>query len=277
MAGRIRSIKPEILDTKRTAALSHEAWRLFVSMITLADDYGNLIAEPRRLEGAVFWASPTSTPIEELVVELVAAELVHVYESRGCLFAHLTGWAEHQRVDKPGPAKADKPEEGQLIANIRERLANGSRMAREAPGKIRTGLEGIGREGSGSKPEGRQRPASPERPPNDSRRVVEAWEAGWVERFKPEGGKAPPATDPDYKQAKNLIATYGLDETLKLVTRFLDDTDSFVAERGHMLRDLPSRVARYAKGDGPLFKAKGNIAPSAHVEHGYDATSEFGT
>jgi hypothetical protein len=136
VAGRIRSIKPEILDTKRTAALSHEAWRLFVSMITLADDYGNLIAEPRRLEGTVFWASPIEAPIGDLMVELVAAELITVYESRGCLFAHLTGWKEHQRVDKPGPSKADKPEEGKSVADIRERLANGSRAARKNSGGI---------------------------------------------------------------------------------------------------------------------------------------------
>jgi hypothetical protein len=119
-------------------------------------------------------------------------------------------------------------------------------------------------------PEEKAAPAAP----NDSRLVVEAWEAGWIARFKPTDGKAPPATGADYKNAKGLIATYGLQKTIELVSRFLDDTDRWVAERGHMLRDLPSRVARYAKGDGPLFK-HGNTAPSANFAEAGDKTAEY--
>lgn len=119
-----------------------------------------------------------------------------------------------------------------------------------------------------------KKPAAP-REPTPVFQVVEAWRIGWAERFKPDSGRAPEPTDADWKQAKNLLGAHTLDETLALVTRFLDDTDKFVAERGHMLRDLPSRVARYAKGDGPLFRA-GNHAPMAHVEATRDATEEFG-
>lgn len=111
-------------------------------------------------------------------------------------------------------------------------------------------------------------------PPTDCYRVVEAWQTGWAERFKPASGRPPEANDADWKQAKNLLAAHGLDATLALVTRFLDDTDKFVAERGHMLRDLPSRVARYAKGDGPLFRP-GNTAPSANFAEPGDVKEQY--
>ena len=44
MSGRIRTIKPELLDDAVTAGLSDMAFRLFVSSIVLADDYGRLRA-----------------------------------------------------------------------------------------------------------------------------------------------------------------------------------------------------------------------------------------
>lgn len=44
---RIRTLKPEILEDARTAGLSDAAFRLFVAMIVLADDHGNLRADDR--------------------------------------------------------------------------------------------------------------------------------------------------------------------------------------------------------------------------------------
>lgn len=42
MAGRIRSIKPEILDDEKCASLSH---------LEIADDYGNLRGDPDYVRG----------------------------------------------------------------------------------------------------------------------------------------------------------------------------------------------------------------------------------
>ena len=49
MAGRIRSIKPELLDDEVAAGLSDAAWRLFVSSWILADDHGCFRAGARYL------------------------------------------------------------------------------------------------------------------------------------------------------------------------------------------------------------------------------------
>jgi hypothetical protein len=135
MGARIRSIKPQILENERTAELSHEAWRLFVSMITLADDYGNLHAAPARLVGAVFWGREAEAPIQNLLGELVDAGLVHLYAANGHACAHLLGWREHQRVDKPGKPRVPAPilpsggGSGERIEETREAPEN----SRETP------------------------------------------------------------------------------------------------------------------------------------------------
>jgi hypothetical protein len=54
MSGRIRTIKPELLEDDKTARLSHEEWRTFVSLLLIADDHGNCRANPKYLDGAIF-------------------------------------------------------------------------------------------------------------------------------------------------------------------------------------------------------------------------------
>src|ERR1700730_17376455 len=98
MGGRIRSIKPELLEDERTAGLSHVAFRLFMGLILLSDDYGNLRATPALLAGSVFWAQSVDDVVPVLQ-ELVTAGLVRLYTVRGQRYGHLTGWARHQRVD----------------------------------------------------------------------------------------------------------------------------------------------------------------------------------
>lgn len=103
MSGRIRTIKPELLEDAKTANLSHLEFRLFVSMILMADDYGNLRATPSLIVGNAFWGTKDNpADIESATAELEEVGLVRTYEIRGQLYAHVCGWAKHQRVDKPG-------------------------------------------------------------------------------------------------------------------------------------------------------------------------------
>jgi hypothetical protein len=104
---RIRTLKPEILDNPRTAKLSHAAWRLFVSAIVLADDYGNVGAEPAWLGGAAFWGRPAD--VAGALDDLAASGLVERYEVRGQAYMHIAGWAQHQRVDHPGKPMVPGP------------------------------------------------------------------------------------------------------------------------------------------------------------------------
>jgi len=103
MSGRIRTIKPELLEDAITARLSHLEFRLFVSMILMADDYGNLRATQSLIVGSAFWGTGDSAAdVESAMAELEEVGLVRTYELRGQLYAHVCGWAKHQRVDKPG-------------------------------------------------------------------------------------------------------------------------------------------------------------------------------
>jgi len=98
-------LKPELITDERTAALSNGAFRLFVSMILLSDDYGNVRAWPEYLRKTIFWALPRgqlrNLRIDELFDELIRARLIESYTVRGQTYAHITNWAKHQRIDRP--------------------------------------------------------------------------------------------------------------------------------------------------------------------------------
>lgn len=143
---RIRSIKPELLEDEKTGLLSHPAWRLFVSSILLADDYGNFRANPRLVAGSVFWGHQ-DVDIPALLRELGDTGLVRFYSVKGQRYAHICGWSEHQRVDKPGkplcpgPEKAE-PEEKRGSGEIPGERSGDSCDSRGIPGI--PGLTGTG-------------------------------------------------------------------------------------------------------------------------------------
>lgn len=109
MAGRIRSIKPEILDDEVTANLDHLEWRLFVSTWLVADDYGNLRADPRQICGATLWAKETPETVAVALARLVELRLLTHYTVRGQSYLNITGWPKHQKVDKPGKPRMPGP------------------------------------------------------------------------------------------------------------------------------------------------------------------------
>lgn len=108
---RIRTIKPEILSDARTAGLSDASFRLFISAISLADDYGNLPGDERWLKSQIWWAHDTPPRIAEILRELRRANLVTVYAVRDQTYLHLNGWTKHQRVDNAGKPLVPRPDD----------------------------------------------------------------------------------------------------------------------------------------------------------------------
>jgi hypothetical protein len=108
MSGRIRSIKPEILEDEKTARLSDREWRLFVSMFSLADDYGNLRGSAEWISGQTLWAfgMPVISSELEHIEEL---GLVESYDVAGQRYLHITNWGKHQKVDNPGKPRVPRP------------------------------------------------------------------------------------------------------------------------------------------------------------------------
>jgi hypothetical protein len=120
MSGRIRSIKPELLEDAVTAGLSDMAFRLFIGCILLADDYGNLRFEPAWLRGQVYWSRDVdseqfSSAVEELSV------VVTPYEVKGQRYGAIKNWAKHQKVSHPGKPRVPG------LAEALPRVSGGSR------------------------------------------------------------------------------------------------------------------------------------------------------
>lgn len=112
MAGRIRSIKPEILEDEKTAALPHLEWRLFVSLWLIADDYGNLRGDPTYVLGQTLWATgETRGTIATALEHLAGVGLLVRYVVRGQSYCHIAGWAKHQKVTHPGKPRMPGPDE----------------------------------------------------------------------------------------------------------------------------------------------------------------------
>lgn len=134
---RIRTIKPEILTDEKTAGLSDTSWRLFVSCIVMADDYGNFRASPAFLHSQVFWANATYPDACAKALETLARlSLVSLYKVAGQQYGHIVGWAKHQRVDHPG--KPLCPRENQGTSTSYE---NSSRESQEDSASIHESLK----------------------------------------------------------------------------------------------------------------------------------------
>lgn len=132
MAGRIRSIKPELLDDEAVSGLSDEAWRLWVSSWLLADDYGNCRAGDKYLAALVWQDSTRSPRVAEILRELRRASRVVVYVNGEDRYLHIRNWERHQRIDNAGKARVPASDhadsrtwdesrgESQKVAAVRE-------------------------------------------------------------------------------------------------------------------------------------------------------------
>lgn len=115
---RIRTLKPEILEDQKTAALDDTSWRVFVSLIILADDYGNGRADPRWLSGQILWMQgDRSKTMRETLATLsrdsregARDSLITLYEVHGQPYFSIRQFKRHQKVDHPGKPRVPGPE-----------------------------------------------------------------------------------------------------------------------------------------------------------------------
>ena len=107
MAGRIRTIKPEILEDEVVASLSDEAWRMWVASWALADDHGNVRASVKYL-AALIWQD-TNRDVSGALAELIRTKRFEPYAVNGSRFIHIRNWDKHQRVDNAGKPRVPTP------------------------------------------------------------------------------------------------------------------------------------------------------------------------
>lgn len=99
---RIRSIKPEFWTSEQITRCSPLSRLLFIGLWNFCDDAGIHPASARRLRLEVFPGDDIDDEqIEAMIDELIVVNLVERYEAAGEKYWHVTGWAKHQRIDRP--------------------------------------------------------------------------------------------------------------------------------------------------------------------------------
>src|SRR5262245_17332452 len=116
---RIRSLKPEALQHRKVGRLSDRAFRLWVAMLTQADDEGRLIADPEWLRQIAWSYHPdvTSECVAEALKELATVGLVNLYSrfltrhlrAIATPLAAFPSWHDHQKIDRPTPSRYPSP------------------------------------------------------------------------------------------------------------------------------------------------------------------------
>lgn len=115
MAGRIRTIKPELREHAGFAALTDGAARMFLMLYTLVDDAGRCPADPGFLAGAVFFGRPRKPHVVgQLLTELEGAGLVVTYQVNGARFLAIDAWSTkgsvtYQVISHPQPSRYPAP------------------------------------------------------------------------------------------------------------------------------------------------------------------------
>jgi hypothetical protein len=297
MAGRIRSIKPEILDDEQVSTLSDEAWRMWVSMWLLADDCGNCRAGDRYLASLVWQDSTRSPRVAEILRELLGSR-VEVYEVNGERYAHIRNWEKHQRIDNAGKPRVPRPDDENSIAWVPSRggspnLAD-SRESRRLTSDLRppiTDLRPTTTESPPVKPEVEQpafalvEPAKPPKPRRVRKPAPQGLQAGiehfvkrWVVVKKPADGLPPTLQDADVQVLIGLLRAHPLSTVTAWIDRYLVDDDPWLAKQGHTLRHLGRRVDAYRATKQQGRDLTRGYAPAPEgVPEGVtrDATEEF--
>lgn len=102
---RIRTIKPEALQHRKVGRLSDRAFRLWIGLITQADDLGRLRWDLEQYRVIVWGYHEEIGPgvVQEALDELLESGLVVEYGDQEPLLA-LPSWGDHQKVDHPRPS-----------------------------------------------------------------------------------------------------------------------------------------------------------------------------
>lgn len=232
---RIRTLKPEILEDEKTASLDDHAWRLFVSLIVLADDYGNVRAHPEWLAAQVFWGSSRDSRISsresrESLARLSRGGLISLYQFNSDKYAHIVNWDRHQRVDKPGKPRIPSPDD--------PKSSTWSISSRENPGVSRGSRESLATD-LGPRTIGSRTldHIGPIKPKNSLELIVDRLSARWLAHFEPGKRRV------SQRQQAHLAARLKSGRTEEELARCIDfiANDPWHQEQGQVRLELACR------------------------------------
>jgi hypothetical protein len=105
-------IDPSIWDDEDVNLLSYRAFKLYIALISNADDYGKLEASTRRLRAIAFRYDEgvTSGDVESMVAEIKQyIRGIVFYSADGKEYAKLLNWDRYQKVDHPKTSLIPEP------------------------------------------------------------------------------------------------------------------------------------------------------------------------
>lgn len=104
--------------------------------------------------------------------------------------------------------------------------------------------------------------------------VIAAYSDDW-KALHSANGQGPALDGADRSALVRLYDRFGPDETIALLKRFVSDPDPFIAKRGHMLRDLESRLNAYRAKPVEAPRVNGQLPLSSSVTDETRARRKF--
>jgi uncharacterized phage protein (TIGR02220 family) len=145
---RIRTLKPEHKFHRKVGPLSDRAYRLWIGLLTEADDAGRLSGDLPQLLGLIFPYQRALKPLDlqKALDELTTAGLLRAYTVQGTPHLAFPSWTDHQRINRPYPSSIPPPIDDSL--NVHGTLREDSVSDHGTLPPEWNGMEGKGRERS---------------------------------------------------------------------------------------------------------------------------------
>jgi hypothetical protein len=107
---RIRTVKPEFWISEKVGKLSRDARLVFIGLFNMADDEGRFRAATSMVAGALLpYDDDGSRVVRHAMDELERRGLIRTYVVDDCSYGFITGFAEHQAIDRPKASKLPAP------------------------------------------------------------------------------------------------------------------------------------------------------------------------
>jgi hypothetical protein len=185
---RIRTIKPEFFTSLTIADLPLTARLTFIGLWTHADDAGRCVDDPRLIKAAVWPLDDRTASDIELDLKLLSeSSLITRYVLNQKRYLAVTGWKEHQRINRPTDSKLPAPEEGKplppepVTRNNGDSLSTHAHFSEDSP-QERKGKEG-NREGKGNPPTPRDQSGEPPVEQTGERHIADRMTDAFLNRF----------------------------------------------------------------------------------------------
>lgn len=115
---RIRTIKPEFFTSEQVIELRPLTRLTFIGMWPFCDDHGVHVGSIKTLKAEIYPADDvTLAELRGMVDELITRRLLVEYSANGKFYWHVTGWAAHQKIDRPSYRHPFPYEENQIVMN----------------------------------------------------------------------------------------------------------------------------------------------------------------